>query len=169
MSGYCSTCGSHPCVCDLLFDITLVDCHGNKHQETCDEQDFLLWNELNAKHSKVTSDMWDKRFQNILSDKGSGIKYDDGKLEWHLLPIGAIEEVIKVLQYGSKKYGEGNWKKVEPFNKRYYNAMMRHLVAFYGDDFSDGEEFDESGYRHIAHAVCCGLFLLYRQQQESKQ
>lgn len=33
-----------------------------------------------------------------------GNKFDNEKLPWHLLPPDAIEEIVKVLQFGAKKY-----------------------------------------------------------------
>lgn len=43
-----------------------------------------------------------------------GVKWDKGKLEWHLLPFGALVPVVRVLMYGKDKYGEENWKKGMP-------------------------------------------------------
>lgn len=90
-----------------------------------------------------------------------GIKFDDGKLDWSLLPIEPIEEVIKVLMFGAKKYAPGNWKKVDDHKRRYYNAAIRHLTAW-----QKGEKFDsETGANHLAHAICCLIFLLGRENE----
>ena len=88
--------------------------------------------------------------------KCKGKKYDSGKLQWHLLPIKAIEKVVKVLGFGAEKYGEDNWMVVENSRVRYFDAAMRHLTTWY-----NGERYDkESGYHHLAHAICCIVFLL---------
>ena len=86
----------------------------------------------------------------------SGMKFDKGKLEWSLLPFKAVEQVIGVLMYGAVKYDRDNWKKVENWQERYWNAAIRHLV-----DHKKGEDLEpESGLTHLAHACCCLLFLL---------
>lgn len=86
----------------------------------------------------------------------AGRKDDEGKLDWDLLPIEAMEEVIKVLMHGATKYGRENWKDVAQADKRYYNAAMRHLTAW-----RQGKLLDpETQFPHLAHAMCCMLFLL---------
>ena len=63
-----------------------------------------------------------------------GVKFDSGKGQWHLVPFGAMSDVVDVLTYGARKY----------------------FAAY-----ANGEEGDpETGYSHLAHAVCCLLFLL---------
>ena len=87
----------------------------------------------------------------------TGIKNDEEKLDWSLLPIGPIEKVIKVLSHGAEKYSKDNWKNVPDAKRRYLNAAFRHLSAI-----SDGQWMDEdSGQPHAACAVCSLLFLLW--------
>lgn len=89
--------------------------------------------------------------------KDEGQKFDDGKLRFDLLPEGALEEIVKVLGYGARKYAPDNWKKVPDARRRYFAAAMRHIMAWHS-----GEEKDpESGLSHLAHAGCCILFLLW--------
>jgi hypothetical protein len=86
---------------------------------------------------------------------GPGRKDDGGKIRVDLLPIGALQEVARVLTFGANKYGANNWQNVEP-RSRYYGAALRHLFAR-----GRGETHDsESGLPHLAHAACCILFLL---------
>jgi hypothetical protein len=85
-----------------------------------------------------------------------GIKHDEGKPKYALLPWDAIEEVVKVLTYGENKYTPRNWEKGMSWS-RPFSAAMRHLAAFW----QRGEEMDpETGLSHLAHACCCVLFLL---------
>lgn len=87
----------------------------------------------------------------------TGIKKDDDKRQWSLLPLQEIEDVIDVLQFGAKKYSADNWKLVENMDDRYYDALMRHIAAY-----RSGEEVDpESGLNHLAHAACNVLFMLW--------
>lgn len=86
----------------------------------------------------------------------AGIKYDNGKPEYGLLPPFALEEVAKVLTFGAQKYDRENWKKVDELERRYFDAAQRHLWAI-----KRGEDRDpESGLHHLAHAATCLLFLL---------
>jgi hypothetical protein len=96
----------------------------------------------------------DKVLNNTDLDKG-GVKYDQGKLPYHLLPPDAVEEVLKVLDYGAKKYRERNWEAGMKWS-RCFSALMRHMWAYW-----KGEDLDkETGISHLAHAGCCILFLL---------
>lgn len=86
----------------------------------------------------------------------SGRKYDNEKPRWDLLPWKGAEEVVGVLTFGAKKYGPDNWRSVEGSRWRYFAAAMRHLVAWWSGESTD----PESGFKHLAHAICCLLFLL---------
>lgn len=101
---------------------------------------------------------WHTSWFELVNTKG--IKYDSNKLRYSLLPWIAIKEVVKVLEFGAKKYSVNNWQKIEP--QRYKDAAMRHLVAIF-----DGEWLDEeSQLPHAAHCICCLLFLLWFKQNE---
>jgi len=92
-----------------------------------------------------------------MKDETKGLKYDDGKLRWSLLPLGPIREIIRVLEFGAKKYGENNWQKLDNGRTRYYEALLRHITAWFEGEVND----PESGLHHLAHAGCCLLFLLW--------
>lgn len=90
-----------------------------------------------------------------VSELAEGIKFDDSKLPWHLLPGDAVAEIVKVLQFGADKYSERNWEKGMAWS-RCFSALMRHMWAYW-----KGEDNDpETGLSHLAHAGCCVLFLL---------
>ena len=85
----------------------------------------------------------------------AGRKFDGGKLEYGLVPPYALKEVVKVLTFGAQKYERDNWQKVPDSKRRYFDAMQRHVWAW-----KEGESFDpESGIHHLAHAMCCLMFL----------
>ncbi|WP_319557925.1 dATP/dGTP diphosphohydrolase domain-containing protein [Thiomicrorhabdus sp.] len=85
-----------------------------------------------------------------------GVKSDDGKAMFSLIPPHALHQVAQVLTFGAKKYEPENWRKVPNANQRYLDAALRHLNAH-----QQGEKTDsESGLPHLAHATCCLLFLL---------
>jgi len=92
-----------------------------------------------------------------LNEPPIGLKYDTGKLQWHLLPLKSIKEIVKVLMFGAEKYGVANWQELDNPRDRYWNACVRHLT-----DWKLGERVDpETGYSHLAHAGCCIVFLLW--------
>ena len=108
-------------------------------------------------------DAWIRNQERIMEkDKvtlaeGVGAKHDGGKLRYSLLPKGTITEVLKVLEFGAKKYAPDNWMKVDNARTRYYDAALRHITAWH-----EGEKFDqETGVSHIAHALCCLHFLMW--------
>lgn len=86
-----------------------------------------------------------------------GPKYDGGKPDWTLLPMFAIEEVVKVLDFGASKYYRGSWRKVPEAKRRYIAAAYRHFMDYYFRGIVNDEE---SGMHHLAHAACCVLFVL---------
>jgi hypothetical protein len=94
-----------------------------------------------------------------------GIKFDEEKTQWHLLPMDVMEIVVRVLMHGAKKYAPDNWKYVEP-KERYYDAAMRHLTARH-----QGQQLDNgpggSGLPHLACAICCLIFYLWKDTHEN--
>ena len=86
-----------------------------------------------------------------------GVKDDNAKPRWSLLPWGPMTCVISVLEFGARKYSADNWQRVPEARQRYFDASMRHVLAWW-----QGERIDpESGKHHLAHAVCCMLFLMW--------
>lgn len=89
-------------------------------------------------------------------EKILGMKFDDGKPMWRLLPFRELREVVDILTFGVKKYAVDNWKKVTP-PERYIDAAFRHFTSWI-----EGEKIDpETGKSHLAHAVCNLLFLMW--------
>lgn len=93
-----------------------------------------------------------------------GRKYDSDKPRWGLLPYRELEDIVKVLTFGSKKYADDNWKHVENGRERYFDAMMRHINEYRQakqTDNPDKKYDDETGLNHLSHAMCCALFLMW--------
>jgi len=86
----------------------------------------------------------------------TGRKFDSDKFRWDLIQPLATQEYVSVLTYGAKKYDDHNWRKVPQRYQRYFAAALRHIWAWWL-----GERFDpESKLHHLAHAICCLMFLL---------
>lgn len=85
----------------------------------------------------------------------SGVKYDQDKPNMSLLDGYAIEQLTRVLDFGAQKYAAHNWRGGIK-KSRLIAAALRHLFAYLR-----GEDTDpESGLSHVAHAMCCCMFLL---------
>jgi len=69
------------------------------------------------------------------------------------LPLFAIGQVMAV---GAAKYGAMNWRKDPVSASTYYDAAMRHLMAWW-----DGQDLDpETGLPHLAHVAANMCILL---------
>lgn len=61
-----------------------------------------------------------------------------------------------MLTIGAKKYEIDNWKYVPNGDIRYKNAALRHLNSYLKGEHKD----PETGENHLAHAICCLMFML---------
>lgn len=84
----------------------------------------------------------------------AGVRHDQDKLRWDLVPMHLLEGMVKVLMMGMKKYSAHNWR-LGLHTTRISNSLQRHLNAYLA-----GEELDpESGLSHVDHILCNALFL----------
>jgi hypothetical protein len=102
-----------------------------------------------------SDDSYKEELKNHLENM-EGIKYDDSKPDYSLIPPRALNDLVKVLTFGAKKYDRHNWKKLENAEQRYFAAAQRHLWAVVRGETHD----PESGEHHYAHALCCIMYLL---------
>lgn len=86
-------------------------------------------------------------------EPSKGLKYDGGKLPWHLLAWDVIRLVVMVLAFGAKKYRDRNWERGIA-HSRTFAATQRHLYAWWHREDHD----DETGLPHLAHAICELMF-----------
>lgn len=78
-----------------------------------------------------------------------GLKFDNGKPQFRLIPQYSLEEVAKVMTYGALKYSPDNWKYVPDAYNRYIDAALRHI----NKDLQNEHLDLESNLEHLAHAV----------------
>ena len=85
------------------------------------------------------------------------IKHDKDKPKLGLVPPKAIIAIGKAMTFGSKKYDPYNYKLGKGLDwDQYYNALLRHLMAWL-----DGEDNDvESGLNHLSHMGACAVMLI---------
>ncbi len=87
--------------------------------------------------------------------KGSGKRFNDGKIRVELLPPMALFEVARVLEFGAKKYGDTNWLYGMGW-RTVIGSTLRHTFKFMLGENRD----DESQCLHAAHIACNSLFLV---------
>jgi len=88
------------------------------------------------------------------------MRFNEGKVQWALVHFKSLEPMVRVLEFGAKKYAPNNWKKGLP-DRQVMESMQRHLAAMI-----DGEENDsETGLPHVGHIMCNCMFLSYQQLQ----
>jgi len=86
----------------------------------------------------------------------TGMKFNKGKLRYSIIPMESVREVVKVSEYGAIKYEPNNWKNITDMDV-YYDALMRHMIAW-----KTGETHDEESHlHHLAHAAWNALTLVW--------
>jgi len=104
--------------------------------------------------------------QGSRTDK-KGLKNDEKKLLAGLViqDFGlALLQVSGVGTYGATKYAPKNWLLVEEGEKRYLNALMRHLLL------SETEELDpETELSHLTHVAWNILAVVELKERRKKE
>lgn len=86
---------------------------------------------------------------------GEGVKYDQEKPRFDLIPPELELAIARVLTMGAAKYGDRNWEEGMDHN-RVIAALRRHLNAW-----QSGERIDpESGMSHLWHVAANVAFLV---------
>lgn len=93
-----------------------------------------------------------------MTEKPSNPKDSVGILKPPLscVPTGAIFRIGAAMNEGARKYGRHNYRAVGVRASVYYDALMRHMMAWW-----DGEDIDdESGLCHVDKAAACLVVLM---------
>ena len=132
-------CNSHDC-----------ESCGFVHMTNC-VSDALAIVEAWEKTTKARVRAWEED-----ANTSTEAKADTGKPHPSYVPVAIIEAVMRVREYGTKKYHDpDNWRTVEP--ERYHDAMLRHVLRAWANPFAVDPE---SGLMHIEHVACNIAFLL---------
>lgn len=84
-----------------------------------------------------------------------GVKYDEGKARFSLIPVMPLREVANLYAMGAKKYSDRNWEKGIKWT-RIYDAMNRHMTSWWA-----GETHDQvDRQHHLASVIWCALTLM---------
>jgi hypothetical protein len=97
-------------------------------------------------------------------------RFNDMKPDWTLLDFDSLLPLVRVMEFGSKKYGAFNWKNKQSDKKQALQSAMRHLIALISDEDIDSE----SGLAHTGHIMANMMIYEYHnrkaitEQSESK-
>lgn len=129
------------------------------------EEDLLAYKQSCDKIENAVSKLSTFNTDSLVKPQTPAVKFDAGKLDWSLVPMESQEEMVRVLEFGAKKYAAWNWQTDGGFAyTRLINSLLRHTYAF-----ASGEDRDpESGLLHTAHAQCCLMFLAYYMKHQDK-
>lgn len=93
--------------------------------------------------------------QSVDDENGVGLRYDQGKARYDLLPADGIHELVLVYTKGAQKYADRNWELGMPWSK-VIAPLLRHTFAW-----MRGERVDpETGLHHMAHVAWNALALV---------
>lgn len=105
--------------------------------------------------------LWEMEEAAQKPEAAAGVKHDEGKPAYQLLPPDALRAAAEVMADGAKKYGDRNWENGLA-HSRLHRAAIGHLL-----DHWRGEDKDpESGRLHLAHALCSVMMLLSSYQRD---
>lgn len=92
--------------------------------------------------------------------KNEGLKFDEGKLRFDLIPVYPLEELARVYTIGAKKYGDHNWRN----GLKWSRVIRAGLGHFYS--WIRGEKYDKmDGQHHLASVVWC-VFTLMQYEED---
>ena len=146
---YEQSAGSSRMCYGCAFHSSDGNCHGNNTaSDLCSVNDTIWLKKAEQMATEVYTEA-----------PKAGIKYDQEKERYDLVPVFALEEVAKVLTVGAAKYDDENWRKVPNATRRYFSAAQRHLAWVRKGQSRDSE----TGLHHYAHAITNLMFLLEKE------
>lgn len=89
----------------------------------------------------------------------SGVKYDQAKARFDLVPPEPLEKLAELFALGAAKYGERNWEEGMKWG-RIFSALMRHAWAFWRK-----EKYDQVDGQHHLIAVMWNALVLYEYER----
>jgi len=145
------SCGNNTCA------FNGSDCERMQEEYYCFENKIFWLRKEDMK--SITQEI--KEWENgEINTQVPGTKYDQGKLQYTLVPPYALQQVARNLTEGLKKYKErNNWQKVEGAEQRYMDALMRHFEAIRRGEIYDVDISDPT-ISHMSAVAVNAMFLL---------
>lgn len=139
-------------------------------REATKDSVLITWNDAlqikRMKYDPLSVDKFIAEGTWILSpqEANSATRYNAGKPQWTLFDVSVFEGVVRVLEFGAKKYGVDNWKKGFKWSS-IMNSMYRHLYKWW---YKGEENDEESGLPHMDHVACNVYFMLWHLQNKKE-
>jgi len=91
-----------------------------------------------------------------------GLKFDEQKTDWSLLPLEFVEDMVPVFALGEERYSFENWRKDfgPNYQRRFIAALKRHLNEIEKHGPLATNEKD-GGVYHLSQIAWNALCLLY--------
>lgn len=89
------------------------------------------------------------------------LKQDTDKRNWSVFPFEETEEVLKVFEYGSIKYGRPFSYRAGISSSRLWSEALRHMIQMQKKGHFSYDE--ESGRMHAAHVAANMLMMIISQ------
>ena len=135
------------------------NCYEAQNYVSCYDKD-VIWLKVQEEPMKSITQEIQEFNINKITEQTPGTKYDQGKLQYTLVPPYALQEVARNLTEGLKKYKErNNWQKVEGAEQRYMDALMRHFEAIRRGEIYDKDSSDPT-ISHMSAVAVNAMFLL---------
>ncbi len=83
-------------------------------------------------------------------------RFNEGKPKWSLVDFKSLEVMVRVLEFGSAKYGKFNWQRGLD-KKEICESLLRHVFSYLSGELID----PESGISHVGHIQANAMFLEY--------
>ncbi len=132
-------------------------------KKQAEEKELLGWDNgtSSTKQVELLSQLAKDKLAQI-QDPTKAARFNEGKPQWSYVHFKSLEPMVRVLEFGAKKYAPKNWMKPMDTMK-ILESMQRHLAALF-----DGEEVDsETGISHIGHIQCNAMFYNYHKDKEN--
>jgi len=89
------------------------------------------------------------------------IRHNTGKPKWSLLDYESLEPLVRVMEFGEKKYSRDNWKKGLDLQE-ILDSAYRHL-----NSLNSGEVHDkETGLMHAGHIMANMMFWIHHYNKQ---
>lgn len=152
-------------------DVGCTGCVGEHNNSLCNEftnrvdcgKDDIIWKEFKEELVTVKTEVEEWIAAGMPSStepQAAGTKYDQGKVQYTLVPPYALQEIARNLTAGLDKYKErNNWQKVPNAEQRYMDALMRHFEAIRRGELYDTDS-SVPNMSHMSAVAVNAMFLL---------
>jgi hypothetical protein len=117
--------------------------------------------------------MNDEKFARLQASMEQGLehakvadRFNEGKVDFTLLPVEALEAEARVWMLGAEKYSRYNWQKLwgEESSNVIMASLLRHAFAIQQGEVTD----KETGEYHAAHIRCNAAMLIHYYTTQGK-